>query len=170
VGELGDSQASFDAWAQANWSALQGIARIIAADPYLADDILQDALVDLYTRWDRIQGFDSLLGYATRVMGSKVANRRRSAWARRVSTTDDLGGVERTIADGIMASDDYLEVVAAVQQLNARQREIVAMHYLLDMPVAQIAATLGRAVGSITSDLSRARKALRDLLGGGDAL
>lgn len=165
----GSDTADFDGWARVNWGQLTAIARLVAADPYLADDVLQDALVDLYSRWDRIRGFENLLGYATRVMSSKVANRRRTAWARRVRVTDDLGAFDASTADGIMNSDDYLEVVGALQTLNPRQREIVAMHYLLDMPVSHIAAELGRPVGSVTSDLTRARKSLRELLGeGGD--
>lgn len=166
--EPGEDHGSFDSWAQANWSTLLAIARVVAGDPYLADDVLQDVLVDLYSRWDRISGFDNLLGYATRVIGSKVANVRRSAWSRRVRTIDDLSLLDRSEADAIMATDDYLEVVAALQSLNARQRQIVALHYLLDMPVADISATLGRPVGSVTSDLTRARKILRDGAGGGD--
>ncbi len=128
---------------------------------------MQDTLVDLYNRWDRIQGFTNLLGYAAQVMGSKTANRRRTTWARKVRVTDDLGGLGLASADGIMAVDDHLDVVAALQNLNARQREIIAMRYLLDMPVAHIAAMLERPVGSITSDLARARKALRGFLAEG---
>lgn len=164
----GDSGEDFDSWAQANWAALVGIARVVAGDPYLADDVLQDALVDLYARWDRINGFDSLLGYATRVIGSKVANVRRASWSRRVSPIDDLGLLDRSAADDIMAMDDHLEVVSALQSLSPRQREIVAMHYLLDMPVADISETLGRPVGSVTSDLTRARKSLRGIVEGGE--
>lgn len=160
----------FDEWASAHWSQLLGLARVIAADPHVADDVLQDTLVDLYRRWNRIQSFTNLLGYAAQVMGSKTANRRRTAWTRRVRVTDleEVIGLEAT--DGTTAADAHIDVVAALQSLNTRQREIIAMHYLLDMPVAHIAAVLERPVGSITSDLSRARQALRGLLDGGGGL
>lgn len=155
---------SFDSWATSQWQVLVGLARVIAADPHLAEEVLQDAMVDLYSRWDRIRGFRNLLGYAARVMGSKVANRRRTAWARRVRVTDDLGLLDREASDAIVTSDSHLEVLGALHELNARQREVVAMHYLLDMPVAEVAQVLDRPVGSITSDLTRARKALREVL------
>jgi RNA polymerase sigma-70 factor, ECF subfamily len=166
-GGKGDDRAGFDSWVTAHWRELVAISRLVAADPHAAEDVLQDALIDLYSRWDRIAQFDNLLGYATRVIGSKLANRRRTAWARRVWVTGEHGDLDSSSLDGIMASDDYLDVVGALQALNARQREIIAMHYLLDMPVARIAAQLDRPVGSITSDLTRARKTLRTLLAEG---
>lgn len=158
--------ADFESWAAQHWHHLLAIARVVTGDPTLADDVLQDALVDIYRRWDRIGGDGNRLAYATRVMGSKVANQRRTAWARRVRTTDDtstLGAASPALVTGDHASGliDQLTVAHALAQLNPRQRQIVAMHYLLDMPVAEIAAELGRPVGSVTSDLTRARQRLR---------
>lgn len=156
--------SGFESWASGHWSQLLGLARVITGDPATAEDVLQDALVDIYTRWNRIEGFDNLVGYAVTVMGSKVANRRRSAWARKVAVTNEVGLIDRPTAGGESGSDDFLDVTRALQDLNERQREIVAMHYLLDMPVADIAEMLNRPIGSITSDLTRARKSLRDIL------
>jgi len=154
----------FEDWAGHNWAQLLGIARIIAGEHATAEDVLQDALVDIYSRWSKVRGFENLMGYATTVMSSKMANRRRTAWARRVRVTEEMQAFEHPVPSGASSSDDYLDVVEALQGLNARQREVVAMHYLLDMPVAQIAQELGRPVGSITSDLTRGRKTLRETL------
>lgn len=158
------SADGFEDWAGNHWSQLLGVARIIAGEHATAEDVLQDALVDIYSRWSKVRGFENLMGYATTVMSSKMANRRRTAWARRVRVTEEMQTFEHPVPSGSSSSDDYLDVVEALQGLNARQREVVAMHYLLDMPVAQIAEQLGRPVGSITSDLTRGRKALREIL------
>ena len=62
-----------------------------------------------------------------------------------------------------------MAVGEALRALQPRQRQIVAMHYLLDMPVTEIAQQLDRPVGSVTSDLTRARQRLRAVLvKGGD--
>lgn len=161
--------SDFEGWARENWSRLLGLARVVAGDPSLADDVLQDCLVDLYRRWDTVTGEGSRpLAYAARIMGSKAANHRRTAWARRVSTTDDAAFLDATGGNDTESVDNRLLVSAALQGLNARQRQIVALHYLLDMPVAEIAASLGCPLGSVTSDLTRARQRLRgDFRAGG---
>jgi RNA polymerase sigma-70 factor (ECF subfamily) len=134
----------------------------------LAEDVLQDCLIDMYRRWDRISsGEANPLGYAVRVMGSKTANHRRTAWSRKVSTTDDAASLDHTEGNEVDGVHNRLVVAEALSRLSPRQRQVVALHYLLDMPVADISRDLGRPLGSITSDLTRARKHLRLELGGG---
>ena len=173
-GAAGDGVASseFDSWARAHWSQLLGLARVVSGDPALADDVLQDCLIDLHRRWERInREGSSPLAYATRVMGSKAANHRRTAWGRRVRVTDDAGLLDLRSGDHAEPIHDQMAVADALRQLNRRQRQIVAMHYLLDMPVAEIAGELQRPISSVTSDLTRARQRLRRALvqGGDDA-
>lgn len=166
----------FESWVRENWIQLLGIGRVVTADPTLADDVLQDCLVDLHRQWDRLQGEGSHpLAYAARVMGSKAANHRRTSWARRVRVTDDVTTLDQSASLASSNGDasphvvDRLAVTEALKSLSSRQRQVVAMHYLLDMPVTDIARALGKPVGSVTSDLTRARKRLRrQLAEGGD--
>jgi RNA polymerase sigma-70 factor (ECF subfamily) len=167
----GDPPADFESWANAYWHRLLAIARVVTGDPTLADDVLQDCLVDIYQRWDRIGGDGSHpLAYAARIMGSKAANQRRTAWGRRVHVTDDAAILDANSGEETGSVDNRMIVAGALRKLSARQRQVVAMHYLLDMPVVEIAAELGQPTGSVTSDLTRARERLRtDLTRGGDS-
>lgn len=56
------------------------------------------------------------------------------------------------------AHDDVLAELAA---LPGRQREITALHYLLDLSVADIAASLDVSEGTVKTQLHRARATLR---------
>ncbi len=56
--------------------------------------------------------------------------------------------------------DDALDLRAAVRALPPRQQEAVALHYLLDMPIADTAAAMGCDEGTVKSHLARARAAL----------
>ncbi|MFZ4511465.1 MAG: RNA polymerase sigma factor [Candidatus Nanopelagicales bacterium] len=163
-------EADFESWARVHHHQLLGIARVVTGDPTLAQDVLQDCLVDMFQRWDRISGEGSdPLAYAARTMGSKAANHRRTAWGRRVHVTDEAGLLDGRDADPSGSVHDRVVIGAALRQLSPRQRQVVAMHYLLDMSVAEIAAELRRPSGSITSDLTRARQRLRaDLSRGGE--
>jgi RNA polymerase sigma factor (sigma-70 family) len=160
----------FEVWAQAHWVRLRAVARVVCADQHLADDVLQDALIEVYSRWDRISGGSSPFGYAARVIVTKAADRRRSSWARRVILVDDARALDESTASESDAVVDRLTVTRALDGLNVHQRAAIALHYFADSSIAEIAEILQRPVGSVTSDLTRARAALREHLGtpGGD--
>ena len=52
----------------------------------------------------------------------------------------------------------------ALRQLPMQQRRALALHYLLDLPVSQIAAETGAAEGTVKSWLARGRTALAAML------
>jgi len=58
----------------------------------------------------------------------------------------------------------WLDLRAAVAELTRQQRLAVALHYLLDVPVADVARTLGVAPGTVRSHLHSARKVLAGVL------
>ena len=64
-----------------------------------------------------------------------------------------------------MLGEAHREVLAALRRLPRRQREAVVLRYYLDMPAAEIAATMGISQGSVRSATSRALEALGRLLG-----
>ena len=56
--------------------------------------------------------------------------------------------------------------MAALRRLPLAQREAIALHYLADLPVAEVASSLGVPVGTVKTRLSRGRAALAVLLSG----
>lgn len=60
--------------------------------------------------------------------------------------------------------DDRLVLMAALQQLPAAQREAIALHYLADLPIQEVATATGAPVGTVKARLSRGRAALAVLL------
>lgn len=66
---------------------------------------------------------------------------------------------------------DQIDLGRALAQLPKRQGEVIALHYGLDMSVAEIARSLGLTVGGTKASLAKARKSLAAVLGtpeGGD--
>jgi RNA polymerase sigma-70 factor (ECF subfamily) len=51
-------------------------------------------------------------------------------------------------------------VAAALATLPRRHRQVIVLHYLLDLPVQEVARELAVPVGTVKSRLARARKAL----------
>ena len=58
------------------------------------------------------------------------------------------------------ALEDHLEIITALRALPEQQRQVIALHYLADLPVHEIAEELGVPVGTVKSRLSRGREAL----------
>ena len=54
----------------------------------------------------------------------------------------------------------HVEIITALRALPETQRQVIALHYLADLPVDTIARELGIPVGTVKSRLSRGREAL----------
>jgi RNA polymerase sigma-70 factor (ECF subfamily) len=88
---------------------------------------------------------------------------RREEHARRVHREQRASStVDRQGVDPAAASDDVLDVAAALEQLSIDHRLAIVLRYLDDLPVAEVAAQLGRSVRATESLLVRARQAFRD--------
>lgn len=159
---------AFESWVEAHWVRLRAVARVVCGDHDLAEDALQDALIEVYSRWDKISTGTNPFGYTVRVIVTKAATRRRSSWAKRVVLVDDVRSLERPARSEADAVVDHVAVARALQHLNPHQRAAIALHYFADSSVAEIAEMLDRPQGTVTSDLTRARSTLRDYLGGGE--
>lgn len=59
---------------------------------------------------------------------------------------------------------DHVAIMAALSGLDQQHREVVVLHYLADLSVAEIADTLHIAQGTVKSRLSRSRGRLAPML------
>jgi RNA polymerase sigma-70 factor (ECF subfamily) len=100
------------------------------------------------------------------------------AWVRRVATNLATSRFRRdrtarAAAPYLIAADvpeispDTVALIAALRTLPERQRVVVVLYYLADLPVGQIAAELRCPVGSVKAWLFRGREALAIALSDG---
>jgi RNA polymerase sigma-70 factor (ECF subfamily) len=66
------------------------------------------------------------------------------------------------------SSPEHFALMCALRRLPVGQRHAIALHYLVDLPIEEVAETLGVSVGTVKSRLSRGRVALAALLGEND--
>ena len=96
-----------------------------------------------------------------------AVNHVRSRW-RRLGSARRHGArfaVDGVAADGSDATDDRIRVITALRRLPLVQREAIALPYLADLSLAEIAGRTDVPVGTVKARLSRGREALRGLLG-----
>ena len=125
-----------------------------------AEDVVQEAFVRAIDHAGRLRRADNPEAWLRTV----AVNLARSRW-RRVRRFAGLAPrlVDEPVADERGA--ERVALVAALRTLPAAQREAIALHHLADLPVHEVAATLGVPVGTVKARLSRGRAALAALLG-----
>jgi RNA polymerase sigma-70 factor (sigma-E family) len=167
MARTGDADAAVGALFQAQRLPMVRLARLLVDDLETAEDVVQDAFTALHRKWRSIASHDAAVGYlrACVVNGSRsVLRRRRTARAHPWpdATTLSADGAD----SGLLVAEEHREVLAALRQLPARQREVIVLRYWSDLPEAEVAAALGISVGAVKSSASRGRDAIAALLGG----
>ena len=156
--------------------ALVGYAYSLTRDKPQAEDLVQDALVKVYSRLRRPAPSGNR---PSRLNLDSQEATNAEGYVRRAILTIYLDGYRRrnhwSGLKHLLAEDTYspgadrvatarVDVGVALSRLSPRQREAVTLRFFEDMTVPQIAATLGTSQGTIKRHLSDATVALRDLL------
>jgi RNA polymerase sigma-70 factor (sigma-E family) len=159
---LDDAEAIFVATFRGHFSELARLATLLGADD--ADDVVQEAFARLHQHRSRLREPASALAYARAIVVNLCRSRlRRLEVARRPHPR--LPMVERDLPESAtVLREDQAEVLAALDRLPARQREVVVLRYWLELPGADIAAAMGITVGSVKSHTARAMTTLTRLL------
>lgn len=125
------------------------------------EDIVHDAMVKALANWERVRHLERPGGWCHRVL----VNLCRSKHRRRSTEARYLARHRRDEATTADVSADVLSFWSAVRELPERPRHAVVLYYAGDRPVAEIATIMNVPEGTVRSDLSRAREALRRELG-----
>ncbi len=137
---------------------------LLVRDEATAEEVVQDAFVAMHGRWHKLEDPHRALAYLrqTVVNRSRSVLRHRGVQARHVEQPPpDAPPADATT----LARERRRTVLAALQQLSERQREVLALRYYLDLDEASIAEHLGISRGAVKSHASRGAAALRVLLG-----
>ena len=126
-----------------------------------ADDILQDTVIALAEALPFFRGDSSLFTFACAIAHRKVLTVFRSN-ARRARIT--LAAAVAQPESHQPPSSDNADVKHAFYRLTPEYREILALKYIEEISVAEIARVLAMSEHAIESRLARARKALRKSL------
>ena len=149
-------------------AALCRLATVLLGDAGAAEEVVQDAFLRVHARWWRIRDHERAYAY----LRTAVVNQCRSRLRRRVTErravhaqwVEDERRANTTVAEADLAGD-VLVLTRALRALPDRQREAVVLYYYEDLAVAEVAAILGCAPGTVKSQLAKARATLERELG-----
>lgn len=159
------SGPEFEALYRRELPALIALTTTLTGDRGLAADLAHETLTRAYRAWDKVGAME-----------------RPGAWTRRVAINLAIDAHRQSVREATAAArmapsptaadtGDGVEAFwAAVRVLPERQRAAVALHYLEDMSVADIATTLGVSDGTVKTSLFMARRTLAATLGAEEVL
>src|SRR4051812_723664 len=131
----------------------------ICGDLAAAEDAVQDAFVTALRKESRFARIKNPEAWVRTVALNSVRHGwRHASVVRRYQAR--VPGPQGPVDVG----PEHVAIVTALGELDAGQREAVVLHYLSDLPVADVAAQLGVPEGTVKSRLARARHRLAGLL------
>ncbi len=153
AGDDGGTEADLEGIFRAEFPRLVRSLTAAAGSSDLAADAVQEAFVQAHLHWRRVCRFDDPVGWIRRVAVNRILNQRRkgkrgaAALARMGSPVQHAA--EATTPDAVLS--------AALASLPIRQRTAVALRFLADLSVADVALAMGISEGAVKSHVHRAR-------------
>jgi RNA polymerase sigma-70 factor (sigma-E family) len=153
------AEAGFASFVREQTPALLRTAYLLTGNGNAAEELVQDTLVRLYPKWDRVERADAPLAYVRRSLANAFVNHQRRASRRefayaelpeRADERDDFGRVV-----------DRDEIWKRLATLPDRQRAALVLRFFEGLSDEDAADALGCRVGTVRSLISRGLATLR---------
>ena len=141
------------------------VAYVITRNAADAEDATQDGLVKAWRALGRFRASEPMRPWLLQIVANEARNRRRSAGRREqlaLRAANVSGEAAPSPEDATLDADERARLLAALEQLPADAREVLACRYLLQLSEEETAAALDVARGTVKSRSARALERLRE--------
>ena len=157
--EAGSLARSFEAFVEAENVRLFRALYLVTGSRFEAEEIMQDAFLAVWERWERVGTMDDPTGYLFRTAMNLFRKRLRRA----------AGAVRRRVApapheDPFEAIEDRDAVFRALRKLRPNERAAIVATALLGYSSEEAGRMLGMSAGTVRMHASRARAAMKDIM------
>lgn len=122
-----------------------------------SEDVAQETLARAFVHWRKVRGYAE--AWVVRVAGNLAID----AW-RRMQRVDTSADTDRQTATSPGPTGQRIDLHRALDSLSRRQREVIVLRFLADLPEADVARALGCSVGSVKQHASRGLATLRNTM------
>jgi RNA polymerase sigma-70 factor (ECF subfamily) len=147
---------SFEAFYRTEYGPMVALAIAVGGNPGAGEDIAQEALIRAHKHWDRICSYERPGTWLRRTTINLALNVRRGSRRQRVAI-QRLGSRPVNPVEIVLEDPAVWEAVAS---LPARQRAAVALHYLEDRSIDEIAGILECSPNTAKAHLHHGRQTL----------
>lgn len=145
---------TFETFFNEHYEPVRRSLAVALGDPVLAEELAQDAFARALASWHRVSKMDHPAGWVY-VVALRAGRRRRGR-----NREEPAAAGEPVDADVAERATRDIVLGAAIARLPERQRVALVLRYLADLPVADVAAAMGCAVGTVKSTLHAALERL----------
>lgn len=147
----------FDAFYQREYPRMVEFAYVLSGSRRAAEDLAQDGFVAAHLKWEKISTYERPGAWVRRVVGNLATSHLR----RRIVEARALVKLATGRREAFPAlSDSNNDLWSVVRSLPRRQAQTIALHYVFDLPVSEIAQVLEVAEGTVMATLHKARASL----------
>lgn len=150
---------TFEEFARSRLPAALAFATVLTGQSALAEDIVQEVLIRVHAKWDKIGGLDRPELYMRKMVLNEFLSWRRRSW--RTVLAGDLMPDRASGTDHAAEHAEHAAMLDRIGRLPRRQQAVLALRYYEDRSDAEIAELLGCAPSSVRAYASRALSALR---------
>jgi len=154
----GGDEVAFAAIIQAAHGRFKQIAYRILRDAFLAEDAMQQAMVEMWRKLPTLRDPEKFDGWSYRFLVNACY---REAKRHKESYRELPGVVDSNYPDATGAINDRDQLERGFKRLSVDHRAVVVMHYYLDLTIEDTAEALGISAGTAKSRLNRAMAKLR---------
>jgi RNA polymerase sigma-70 factor (sigma-E family) len=146
-----------------HYLSLCRLASLLLSDAAMAEDVVQEAFLRTFSGWRRLRDPD----LAERYIRQSVVNLCRSRYRHR--DAEHRGNAEVGVREDRARrqsrwegdrQDMVVDVLDAVRCLPPRQRISIVLRYYVDLPEAEVAAAMGCTIGTVKSQVAKAKATL----------
>jgi RNA polymerase sigma-70 factor (ECF subfamily) len=142
-------------------------ARSIVHDDEAALDVLQSVWMTAFREIHRLDNPGALRTWLYRITRGRAVDHIRMDVAR-TSAEQPLAGEPDEVAapheEPRFDAEDAAALHRALGEMDVRHREVLVLHFLEGMSVDQVAAVVGRPIGTVKSRIHHAKRALKEAL------
>jgi RNA polymerase sigma-70 factor (ECF subfamily) len=150
-----ESYTGFEGWYSDNHARVLAVLTVVSGNPDAASEATDEAFARALARWHRVGSMSSPTGWTYRVALNQLRRRfrRQLHEDRLLLSADDKSAAEQDLSL-------WLQVLEAVKPLTVRQRTVLALTYVADLPQGEVASLLHVSRSTVASTLADAKSAV----------
>jgi RNA polymerase sigma-70 factor, ECF subfamily len=130
-------------------------------------DVLQEVWIKVFRGIRKLKGPGSLRSWLYTITHGIAVDRIRRNTSRERAEQVDLEDFQEA-EEPSFAEEDAAAIHQALGEIGLKHREVLVLHFLEDLSIAEIAGVVGCSEGTVKSRIHYAKRAMKEILSGGD--
>jgi RNA polymerase sigma-70 factor, ECF subfamily len=156
-------RTDFEEFYTASYGRTVAMIAAVVGSRQEAEDVTQEAFARALARWPRLSTYELPEAWVRKV-ALRIAIDSGRRLRRSLATATRIAASRRPVPAEPADDLRFTALGAALLELPPRERQVLALHYLADLPVDVIAREFGLPLGTVKTRLSAGRRHLEERL------